>query len=79
MRKVLYPLLVAPAAFVAGFFAYVEFANDPGCGSQAPGPCFAVGVLLMVVAPIALLALIALVVLVIFDVFKSRANRKLSS
>lgn len=55
MMRVLAWILLLPALFVAGFFAYAGLSGDPGCGSAEPNLCFGLGVLTMVAAPFAVI------------------------
>jgi len=71
-KKIGIGLLLLPALYIATFFLYVAISNDPGCGSQKPGTCFGLGVMMMFVAPIALLTTPAAIIIFIIDII----NRK---
>lgn len=74
MRRFLSVVSVGSVIYAAAFFAYVSFANDPGCGSLEPGACFGAGVLMMLILPIGILVLIIRLFWFAIDRFKARSK-----
>ena len=54
MRRVFAWICLVPAIYTVAFFAYAGLSNDPGCGSQAPWACFAAGMVMLLLGPLAL-------------------------
>lgn len=75
-RKIVMFLLLLPALLIVAFFLYAGISNDPGCGSNEPGTCFGVGVLMMFVAPIALLTTPAAIIIFIIKAIENYKDKR---